>query len=50
MAKGWQNHLQRWLGASLIDAAAIDRIRAYEKNHESEEGLRWPVLVAWSLA
>ena len=47
MARGWQSSLQRWLDAGLMDATAAGRIRAYEKDHEAEQGMHWPVVLAW---
>lgn len=47
MAKGWQSSLQRWLDAGLVDASTAGRIRSYEKDHEAEQGMRWPVVLAW---
>src|SRR5260370_35860569 len=32
--------------AALIDVPTAERIRAYEREHESNQGLRWPVLLA----
>jgi uncharacterized membrane protein len=49
MPKRWENTLQRWLNAGLLDAAVADRIRAYESEQERALGIRWPVLLAWSL-
>lgn len=48
MAGGWQQNLQRWSGAGLLDPGSVERIRAHEAEHEGETRLRWPVLLAWS--
>lgn len=48
MAERWEKFLQRWVGAGLIDAAAEERVRAYEAEQEKTGGLRWPVLLAVS--
>ena len=45
---GWQQHLLRWSGAGLLDPEATGRIQAYEATRESDAGLRWPALLAWS--
>lgn len=42
----WEKSLDRWTKAALIDAPTAERIRAYEREHESSQGLRWPVLLA----
>lgn len=41
-----EDFLQRWTNAGILDAAAAERIRAYEKSHEQPSGLRWQVLLA----
>lgn len=38
--------LQRWTNAGVLDAAAAQRIRSYEKDREQPSGLRWQVLLA----
>jgi len=38
--------LQRWAEAGLIDAAAAERIRAFEATSAEGQKLRWPVLLA----
>src|SRR5271168_1453794 len=45
----WKHYLERWTGAGLIDSATADRIRVYEAQHESEQGMRTPVLIALAL-
>jgi len=42
----WEKSLDRWMKAALIDVPTAERIRAYEREHESNQGLRWPVLLA----
>ncbi len=49
LAASWKQHLEEWSGAGLIDAATVERIRAYEAGHEKAHGLRWPVLLAIGL-
>jgi len=49
MTKKWENTLERWLNAGIVDAATAERIRAYEAEQERALGIRWPVLIAWSL-
>ncbi len=36
MSDRWQSTLDRWLGAGLLDAAAAERIRAWEQAHGGE--------------
>ncbi len=43
-----QASLKSWLAAGLIDAAAAERIRAFEASHSSPR-LRWPILLALGL-
>jgi uncharacterized membrane protein len=41
----WEKDLQRWVDASLVDAATADRIRQFEQ--EAGRGrLRWPAMLA----
>jgi len=57
----WELAIERWRNANLIDAAAADRIRAFEESRTSDvvsevatetavpdqrAGLRWPAIVA----
>lgn len=49
MAARWQHYLERWTGAGLIDDAAAERVRAYEREHERAEGLGWPVILVIGL-
>ena len=46
MAERWEKFLERWAGAGLIDAAAVERICAWQAEQEQSGGLRWPVLLA----
>src|SRR6185369_2344197 len=46
MPNTWEAPLERWTGAGLIDAAARDRIVAWEAGHAEPQGLRWPVWIA----
>lgn len=47
MAKSWEKALQRWVEARLVDAAAAERVRAFESERERHGGRRWPVVLAW---
>ncbi|MEW6077608.1 MAG: DUF2157 domain-containing protein [Thermodesulfobacteriota bacterium] len=49
MAAQWENFLEKWTRAGLIDPAAAERVRAYEAGQDKARGLRWPVLVAIAL-
>jgi len=49
VAHDWKSGLQRWLDAGLLDTAAAGRIRAFETEHDSDAGFRWPVIIAWAL-
>lgn len=49
MPSRWERYLDKWTSAGLIDAAAADRIRAFEASHEKGHSLRWPVLLTVSL-
>jgi uncharacterized membrane protein len=42
----WESHLDLWLAQGVIDAAAVERIRAWESRNRSSQGLRWPILLA----
>jgi uncharacterized membrane protein len=42
----WEEHLERWLAAGVVDAGAAERIRAYEAAEAQPAGHRWQVLVA----
>jgi uncharacterized membrane protein len=42
----WENDLDRWTKNGVIDAAAADRIRAFEEKRAAAQGLSWPVLLA----
>ena len=46
MHSEWAAWLARWTDAGLIDAAAADRIRAFEQAHGSQRRMRWPILIA----
>lgn len=43
---GWENYVERWADAQLIDAATAERIRAFEGTEK--KGLRWPAALAIS--
>lgn len=46
MLRALEEALQRWTAAGLLDAAAAERIRQYEGEHEQPAGLRWQVMLA----
>jgi len=46
MSSDWASWLARWSDAGLIDAAAAERIRAFEHARSGSGRLRWPVLIA----
>ncbi len=46
MAETWSHTLERWVGAGLVEAAAAERIRAFEASRDEPQRLRWPVRVA----
>jgi uncharacterized membrane protein len=46
MQPEWERALDRWQQAELLDAAAVERIRAFEQSDAGPPGLRWPVIVA----
>lgn len=46
MAERWEDELERWRAAGLIDGASAERIRAFETNRARGAGLRWPTLLA----
>ena len=45
----WEDALERWLAAGLLDGEAAARIRAYEGERAPARGLRWPVWLALTL-
>ena len=42
----WEEHLERWVAAGVVDEAAADRIRAFESAEAQPAGHRWQALVA----
>ena len=46
MSSDWAHWLSRWTAAGLVDAAAAERIRAFEAAHAGSTRLRWPILIA----
>lgn len=48
MARQWETLLDRWVRAALIDAAAADRIRAFEAGQAESQRFRWPIALALS--
>jgi uncharacterized membrane protein len=45
----WESRLQSWIEAGIVDAATVERIRAFEGARTGEQKLRWPILLAISL-
>jgi uncharacterized membrane protein len=48
MPAAWEERVGRWVEAGLLEAAAADRIRAWEAAH-APPGARWPVRLALGL-
>ncbi len=46
MPAEWENALERWTAAGLVESDAAGRIRAFEGRRAPARGLRWPVWVA----
>ncbi|UCE31297.1 MAG: DUF2157 domain-containing protein [Burkholderiales bacterium] len=46
MTERWERDLARWQAAGLVDAASVERIRAFESGQDRARGLRWPVAIA----
>lgn len=44
--QAWEEHLERWQGAGIVDAGTAERIRAYEAAEVQPAGHRWQVLIA----
>ena len=49
MPERWEQYLERWLDAGLLEPAGAERIRAYEAQSARLPKWRWPVLIAVSL-
>ena len=49
MTDALNKRLDRWISAGLVDANTAGRIRAFEESERSNEGLRWPILLALAL-
>ena len=49
MSGAYEKWLKRWESGGVMDAAAAERIRAFEAAQGSSEKLRWPVLLAVAL-
>jgi uncharacterized membrane protein len=47
MKTGWEDALERWSGAGLIDAPAAERIREFESAHARPQGPSWMRLAAF---
>lgn len=45
----WEEHLERWMRAGVVDAATAERVRAYESTQEMPDEHRWQVAVMLSL-
>ena len=48
MPARWELLLDRWLNASLIDAATAEKIRAFETERSEGQRLHWPTILAIS--
>jgi Predicted membrane protein (DUF2157) len=48
MPARWESLLDRWLNASLIDAATAGRIRAFESQRSESQRFHWPTIFAIS--
>jgi len=42
----WESHLQRWVSEGVVEPAAAERIRAFERGQSQTQGLGWPILLA----
>lgn len=49
MADQFDNSVDRWLAAGIIDTATAERIRKFEEEHGTRERQRWPVYIALAL-
>jgi hypothetical protein len=45
----WEDYLEKWTSAGLIEPSTAERVRAYEAGQEKTQGFRWPVVLAISL-
>lgn len=48
MSRNWQESLERWTGAGLVDQATAARIRAWEAEHSGEERKSRLALIAFA--
>lgn len=46
MPAPWEELLEKWQSAGLIDPEAASRIRDFQGNEKSPPGLRWPAILA----
>jgi uncharacterized membrane protein len=46
MAASWERYLERWTKAGLVEALTAERVRAYERDRQKAQGLKWPILIA----
>ncbi|MDA8126833.1 MAG: DUF2157 domain-containing protein [Deltaproteobacteria bacterium] len=46
MAAKWEQYLERWTNAGLIDRSTAEQVRAYEQDQDKARGLRWPIVIA----
>lgn len=49
MTDALNKRLDRWISAGVVDADTAGRIRTFEEAERSNEGLRWPILLALGL-
>jgi len=45
----WEEYLQRWANAGVVDAATVERVRSYEAQRETPSEHRWLVSILLSL-
>src|SRR5579875_2062290 len=45
----WQEHLERWVKAGVLDASTADRVRGFELQRETPSRDRWQVAVLLAL-
>jgi uncharacterized membrane protein len=45
----WEEYLERWVRAGVIDARTADRVRALENENQAPAGQRWQVAVVLAL-
>jgi uncharacterized membrane protein len=46
---GWQEYLERWVQAGVVDASTAERVHVFESQRETPKGDRWQVAVLLAL-